>query len=85
MISRFFVHVFIYDAVECYVSGWRDTAEKCVHIQRIQIDGVTLNEEARDNLLKRTTGIYRELERKLGYPRYSLKYVEPRNYYVFSI
>jgi exosome complex RNA-binding protein Rrp4 len=81
MLSHFYLHMMIKGCIECHVSGSRIVGEKTVTIERIKIEGNPVSEEYRDYILSKTTGIYREIERKLGYPPYSLRYI-PRNDHV---
>jgi hypothetical protein len=72
MISHFYVHITLAKTVDCRVIGWRTIGVNAVTIERITVDGHDISEEFKDDLLTYRTHIYRELERKLGFPPYSL-------------
>jgi hypothetical protein len=75
MISRFYVNLTFAHTVDCRVVGWRDTGEPTLaYIERVEVDGEQPDREYTNQLLQMHSTIYRELERKLGLPRYSLKY-----------
>ena len=74
MISRFYINLTFANTIDCRASGWRELGVNAVTIERLEIDGTTYEKEYTDHILLNNSVIYRELERKLGLPRYSLKH-----------
>jgi len=79
MISHFYLHISIghFNPIDARVTGWREVgteAETAVHIERIVVDGNITSEAYTQHLLKTYPSFYREIERKLGLPCYSLRY-----------
>jgi hypothetical protein len=74
MISHFYLHITVGDK-DCQVIGSRQLGvPESVTVERIVVDGKHHTERYTRHLLAHHACIYREIERKLGLPLYTVNY-----------
>lgn len=76
MIAHFYISLSIGDLLDCRVAGWRVVGEQKVHITQLILEGRDTTPEYLNHLCSKYSAIYRELERKLGFPKYALRFVK---------